>query len=238
MAYTVTQRPYTIEELASGSEYLAYVHGYCGSNNQIDGLWSDTLRFSTLACPAVTGLDTSALTPTSVALVWNAEPLAQDYIVEYGPAGYTPGSGSELYVSTNSCTIPGLSPATAYDFHVRTRCADDWLALEVASLLNVVTPQPAGIDSPESSEAKFSATLVPNPAKDVTSLILEGLPSRYKGAIDITVSDLTGREVLVRSINCNGDCSLSLDLNNLSQGAYFVRIACNGLSVVRKLIVK
>ena len=238
MAYTVNQHPYTIEELASGSEYLAYVHGYCGSNNQIDGLWSDTLRFSTLACPAVTGLDTSALTPTSVALVWNAEPLAQDYIVEYGPAGYTPGSGSELYVSTNSCTIPGLSPATAYDFHVRTRCADDWLALEVASLLNVVTPQPAGIDSPESSETKFSATLVPNPAKDVTSLILEGLPSRYKGAIDITVSDLTGREVLVRSINCNGGCSLSLDLNNLSQGAYFVRIACNGLSVVRKLIVK
>lgn len=234
----VTERPYTVEGLNPGAEYFAYVHGFCGSEGQIAGEWSDVVSFSTTACPVVSGLDTIGVTTTSVSIVWDADTMAQDYLLQYGPAGFEPTEGADSMVSGNSCVIVGLNPATSYDFYLRTRCADDWVAGEYASLLNVTTRQPVGIVNPGADNATFSATLVPNPAKNTTALLLEGLPRQYRGAVDVTVSDLTGREVLARSIGCDGNCRLMLDVSDLPQGAYFVRIATGQYSVVRKLIIK
>ena len=231
-------RPCTVEGLLPGAEYFARVRGFCGSEGQIAGEWSDVASFSTAACPAVRGLDTVGVTATSVSLVWEADTMAQDYLLQYGPAGFDPTEGADSMVSGNSCVVVGLNPATAYDFYLRTRCADDWVAGEYASLLNVITRQPVGIAGPEADNATFSATLVPNPAKNTATLILEGLPRQYRGGVDVTVSDLTGREVLARSMGCDGNCRLVLDISDLPQGAYFVRIAIEQHSVVRKLIIK
>ena len=237
-SYAVTERPYTVEGLTPGAEHFARVRGYCGSEGQIAGEWSDVERFTTTACPAVSGLDTLGITTTSVTLAWDSDTMAQDYLLQYGPAGFELTEGADSMVSGNSCVIVGLRPATAYDFYLRTRCADDWVAGEYASLLNVATRQPVGIQNTELSTFNFQFSITPNPAKSTTTLLLEGLPRQYRGAVDVTVSDLTGREVLSRSIGCDGDCRLVLDISDLAQGAYFVRIAAEQHSVVRKLIVK
>ena len=107
----------------------------------------------------------------------------------------------------------------------------------------IVTRQPVGVVTPEGEDVPFSLTIVPNPAKGVTTLYLEGLPKQYRGAIEVTVSDLSGREVLTRSVECDGRCRLMLNLEDLTQGAYFVRVECGGgtqnlgRQAVRKLIV-
>ena len=235
---SVTERPYTVDGLVPGTDYLAYIHGFCGSANQIAGEWSPVVQFTTTACPAVQGLDTTGVTTTSVSLVWEADTMAQDYLLQYGPAGFVPTEGADSMVSGNNCVVVGLRPATAYDFYVRTRCASDWVANEYTCLPNVVTRQAVGINPPVADNAAFAVTIVPNPAKGATTLLLEGLPRQHRGAVNVTVSDLTGREVMARSIACDGDCRLTLDITALPQGAYFVRIATDGHSVVRKLVVK
>ena len=243
VSHLVTEHPFVIEDLNPGTTYCAYIHGYCGSANQITGEWSDTLCFTTPTCPDVTGFDTSAVATTSVSLVWNADDRVQDYLMEYGPAGFTLGSGIRQIATADSCTVGGLAPSTAYDFYLRARCDEDWFSDEYASLLNVVTHQPVGVVTPEGEDVPFSLTIVPNPAKGVTTLYLEGLPKQYRGAIEVTVSDLSGREVLTRSVECDGRCRLTLNLEDLTQGAYFVRVECGGGSqspgwqAVRKLIV-
>jgi hypothetical protein len=237
-SYAVTERPYTVEGLTPGAEHFARVRGYCGSEGQIAGEWSNEERFTTTACPAVRGLDTVGVTATSVSLVWDADTMAQDYLLQYGPAGFEPVEGADSMVSGNSCVVVGLNPATTYDFYLRTRCADDWVAGEYASLLNVATRQPVGINNTEHSTYNFQFSITPNPAKGVATLYIEGLPKEYRGAVEVTVSDLTGRKVLSRSIGCDGNCRLVLDVSDLAQGAYFIRIAAGQHSVVRKLIVK
>ncbi len=243
VSHLVTEHPFVIEDLNPGTTYCAYIHGYCGSANQITGEWSDTLCFTTPTCPDVTGFDTSAVTTTSVSLVWNADEQVQDYLLEYGPAGFALGSGIMQTVTADSCTVGGLTPSTAYDFYLRARCDEDWLSDEYAALLNVVTRQSVGVVIPESEDVPFSLTIVPNPAKGVTTLYLEGLPKQYRGVVEVTVSDLSGREVLTRRVECDGQCRLTLNLEDLLQGAYFVRVECGGGSqspgwqAVRKLIV-
>ena len=243
VSHLVTEHPFVIEDLRPGTAYCAYIHGYCGSESQIVGEWSDTLCFTTPTCPDVTEFDTSAVTTTSVSLVWNADEQVQDYLMEYGPVGFALGSGISQIVTADSCTVGGLTPSTAYDFYLRARCDEDWLSDEYAALLNVVTRQSVGVVIPESEDVPFSLTIVPNPAKGVTTLYLEGLPKQYRGAVEVTVSDLSGREVLTRSVEYDGQCRLTLNLEDLPQGAYFVRVECGGGSqspgwqAVRKLIV-
>lgn len=234
VTYSPTEHPFTVEGLMPGTEYCAYVHGYCGSEHQIAGEWSDTVCFSTLACPMVSGLDTAGITANSVTLTWNAVDEGQDYLVQYGPAGFTLTEGADSVVPSNSCAIVGLRPATAYDFYVRTRCADDWYAAEYAGIINVVTRREVGIREPQS---QFQFSLTPNPAKGVTTVRIVGLPSKLSGTLHVTVSDLSGRDVINRDIDCDGQCQISLNIEGLPAGAYFVRIVGEQGTAVRKLIV-
>lgn len=235
VTYFPTGHPLTVEGLMPGTEYCAYVHGYCGSEHQIPGEWSDSVCFSTLVCPMVTGLDTTDITAHSVTLTWDAVEEGQDYLVQYGPAGFVPTEGADSVVPGNGCVIVGLSPSTAYDFYVRTRCAEDWLSSGYRSIRNVVTLGDVGI---RAVEQPFQFTLSPNPAKEVTTVMIEGLPSELTGVLHVTVADLTGRDVLSRDIQCDGHCKVNLDIEGLPAGAYFVRVVGEKGSAVRKLIVK
>ena len=183
----------------------------------------------------VTGLDTMDITAHSVTLTWDAVEEGQDYLVQYGPAGFVPTEGADSVVPSNSCVSVGLRPATAYDFYVRTRCADDWVAEGYDSIINVVTRRTVGI---REVDDEFQFTLTPNPAKGVTMVQIMMRSSMLTGVLHVTVADLTGRDVLSRDIHCDGHCKVPLDIEGLPAGAYFVRVVGERGSAVRKLIVK
>ncbi len=79
-------------------------------------------------CAAATALAESTLTSTSATLTWTG---AGNYIVEYGAAGFTPGTGATAGVggtiATSTATTPyvlsGLTSTTTYDVYVRQVCA-------------------------------------------------------------------------------------------------------------------
>ena len=77
-----------------------------------------------VSCWPVSGLSATAISHDSVALSWSGDPRngTSDFIVEYGPAGYTPGSGSTVAATSTTDTLVGLTQLTAYDIYVRAIC--------------------------------------------------------------------------------------------------------------------
>ena len=75
------------------------------------------------ACPNPTSLNVSGLIDTEVNLGWLENGTATTWNIEYGPTGFTQGSGTTLTgVTANPYTLSGLTPQTAYQFYVQADC--------------------------------------------------------------------------------------------------------------------
>ncbi|WP_417612228.1 T9SS type A sorting domain-containing protein [Owenweeksia hongkongensis] len=73
-------------------------------------------------CFNPTGLNVSNITATSADASWTSGGAANSY-VEYGPAGFTLGSGTTMYVSSTSAALTNLLASTDYDVYVKDSCA-------------------------------------------------------------------------------------------------------------------
>ena len=80
------------------------------------------------ACPKPTNVVSSAVTTNSITLGWTEVGTATSWEIEYGPAGFTPGTaaGTVETVYTNPYTVMGLNSSTNYDFYVRSDCGGDY----------------------------------------------------------------------------------------------------------------
>ncbi len=124
--YTVASHPATVGGFSPGVTYNAAVRPLCGQAHDLPGDWGDTIQFTTLTCPDVTGLSTSGVTESSVTLNWTADPMAQSWLIEYGFQGFAQGTGISVTTTTNSYIATGLDDETAYDFYVKAVCGTDW----------------------------------------------------------------------------------------------------------------
>jgi hypothetical protein len=61
------------------------------------------------------------------------------------------------------------------------------------------------------------------------------VPEGFSSTFEVTVSDLTGKQLLSRRCNTAGD--RDFDVSWLASGTYHVTIICDTLKVVRKLII-
>ena len=74
------------------------------------------------SCPKPTQVHAVSLTNNSIELGWTENGSATSWVIEYGPAGFTPGNGTEVNASTNPYTISNLTSATTYSFYVKADC--------------------------------------------------------------------------------------------------------------------
>ncbi|MBK9422355.1 MAG: T9SS type A sorting domain-containing protein [Flavobacteriales bacterium] len=78
-------------------------------------------------CATVDGLAANVTGPNTADVIWNST-CSGNVIVEYGPAGFTPGTGATanggtvIPVSGTSTSLSGLSMDMAYDVYVRNDC--------------------------------------------------------------------------------------------------------------------
>lgn len=83
----------------------------------------DNINFVLGTCSAPTALTATNITPTSVQLGWTETGPASTWDIEYGNAGFTPGSGTMVTgVTNNPYTLTPISPETTYSFYVRSDC--------------------------------------------------------------------------------------------------------------------
>ena len=72
------------------------------------------------SCLGPTSVSASNIMGNSMDISWTTS--ASNSNIEYGPAGYTQGTGTVVYNASNPYTISGLSPLTNYDVYVQDSC--------------------------------------------------------------------------------------------------------------------
>lgn len=55
-------------------------------------------------------------------LQWNASPSTDTYLIEYGPQGFVPGTGTTVQVTGTSTLLTGLQENTFYDAYIQSVC--------------------------------------------------------------------------------------------------------------------
>ena len=229
--FTVGSHPATVDGLTAYTTYHATVRQLCGSYNSVAGDWGDTIVFTTDVCPDVTGLTTGNVTTNSVTLIWDSNPMAEGWAVEYGSIGFTQGQGMQDTSSTNSYTATGLTEGHAYEFFVKAVCGTDWTSESWVG--TSATTESAAIN-PHLSTLNFQLSISPNPTSSATTISVSGV----NGIVRIAVVDMNGRTVATETLECSADCEKTMEVDNLPQGAYFVRITADNTNMVRKLIVR
>ena len=82
----------------------------------------DDLRIDeTPNCPEPSNFVVNGSGPNSINLAWTSGG-ATNWQIEYGPVGFSPGSGTIVNANTNPFTLSGLSPNTPYQIYVRDSC--------------------------------------------------------------------------------------------------------------------
>ena len=83
----------------------------------------------------------------------------------------------------------------------------------------------------ENSPEKHFFNVYPNPATDKITLQLEGVAS----VLNLEILDLSGRSIHRENLNAN---QTELDIFELQNGVYFIRISLSGNVRIQKLIVQ
>lgn len=79
-------------------------------------------RFAPAACPSPVSLQATNIGQTTAQLKWTSTGGNGSFKVEYGPSGFTPGSGTIINGATSPVNISNLTSQTTYQFYVQQNC--------------------------------------------------------------------------------------------------------------------
>ena len=83
----------------------------------------DNVSISVTSCSPVTGLDANGIIANSAELSWTSDGNLFD--IEYGPSGFTLGTGTLIEGVANSYVLENLNSSTNYQYYVRQNCGDE-----------------------------------------------------------------------------------------------------------------
>ncbi len=92
------------------------------STTASDGYSFDDIAIREVWCPRSSSLTANTIGPDTASVSWTGGGGGNVWIIEWGAAGFTQGSGTLDTITTNSYTLKGLTPFTTYDFYVRDSC--------------------------------------------------------------------------------------------------------------------
>jgi len=108
------------------------------------------------SCSAPSNLNSANTTFITADLSWTSGGSAL-WNIEYGPAGFTPGTGTVLTVNTNPYMLTGLTHGTAYEYYVQDSCANIGTSAWVGPhAFTTLTAPPCNAPSNLSAVASFS----------------------------------------------------------------------------------
>ena len=156
------------------------------------------------SCPSVSDLTYSTVTHNAVTLDWAENGTATSWDVEYGPHGFTPGTGTFHTFFTHPCTLPFLQPSTTYDIYVKPVCADSQFVFYTGpvTISTEVCAQPDIVEFSDSSyndNLQYAPVFVFNPYSVSVTILdsatlggpkdYEGLRFFYTGEMPLTAKD-------------------------------------------------
>ncbi|MCR4965010.1 MAG: fibronectin type III domain-containing protein [Bacteroidales bacterium] len=103
--------------------YEVYVVTNCATPDPVEDA-THTIQFTTtVACPAPQNLTVSAIGMSSATLTWFSN--ADGFTIEYGPQGFTPGTGTTATTTSSTYDLTGLTAGTSYTVYVTADCGTD-----------------------------------------------------------------------------------------------------------------
>ncbi len=107
---------------------------FTGVNSAFPGdIAIDEVSIDNIACPQSSNFAVSNVSANTVDLTWSNGGSAGQ-LIEYGPSGFSPGSGTILSTSASPFTVSGLASATAYDFYLTDSCGLGNLAAQIGPI--------------------------------------------------------------------------------------------------------
>lgn len=131
--FTITgdvQVRFTIAENAPGSPFFN------------DILIDDVTIDEKPVCGPSTNIVVSNITTTAADISWVDTTTAVNVDIEYGLAGFTPGTGTVITGVTSPLSLSGLNPAQTYDFYLNTTCSNSGTSSAVSSFTTDCPPIP------------------------------------------------------------------------------------------------
>ncbi|MGV3629927.1 MAG: CUB domain-containing protein [Bacteroidota bacterium] len=105
--------------------------------------WEATIScVDPITCFAPTALMSGTTTETTAEIGWTASGSETSWMVEYGPAGFAAGTGTEVVATTNPFTLTGLMGSTNYDYYVSAICSstDTSFTAGPSSFMTAIAP--------------------------------------------------------------------------------------------------
>lgn len=112
---TPTLHQVFFDNCAIGGNYIGLVPS--------NGIRLDSLAIDIPSCNIPSRLTASNTTTTTAELNWVDHSSALGTEIEYGPAGFSLGTGSRVIALSHPFTLTGLRPGCDYEFYVRDICA-------------------------------------------------------------------------------------------------------------------
>ncbi len=125
-----------------------------------------------VACPAPTNGTASNIGSSSAELSWSATQTAFD--VEWGLAGFSPGTGTTVSGVSNPYTLSGLASQTSYEYYVCGQCTDTLILNSEDLIITGAYDGPLTGGTPKGVELYV--------VNDISDLSLYGLSSANNGA--------------------------------------------------------
>lgn len=135
--WSVAQVTFTVA--ASGVYYIGF-HSFSDADNAY--LFIDDV--SVEQCPSPVGVSVQSTTPNTASVSFTSS--GSDFIVEYGPVGFIPGTGATAGAGTivtgtsSPISLSGLTADTQYDVYVRLVCGGNYSANSKATFRTLCSP--------------------------------------------------------------------------------------------------
>ena len=75
---------------------------------------------SVTACPGIGNVGLTALTDTTATTTWDG--TSTGYALEWGPVGFTQGTGTTVNITSATYDFTGLTAGTGYSYYIRSNC--------------------------------------------------------------------------------------------------------------------
>jgi hypothetical protein len=208
---TTNVNTYVVTGLEDESSYDFYVRAICGTDWNSEG-WAHV----------------SATTPAASDPTYTVTVTVND-------AAMGTATGGGTYRAGQSCTVTA-TPNSGYHFVSWSNGITDnpYTFTVVANITLTATFAADSTEGIEEVAGNAVCTIYPNPTSDVTTISVSGV----NGKVRIAVVDMNGRTVATETLECSSDCEKTMDVANLAQGAYFVKITGERVNLVKKLVVR
>ncbi|NVK26990.1 MAG: PKD domain-containing protein [Flavobacteriia bacterium] len=90
-------------------------------------------------CAGPSDLTATGVSESSIEVSWTSGG-GTSWIIEYGPSGFIPGTGTTVSVLNNPYIVTGLNTNTAYDFYVQDSCSNGGLSWSAGPATGVTHP--------------------------------------------------------------------------------------------------